>query len=133
MPHNLRYVGNTSEIRNSLANFNRTARSNPNRSLNLIRQTKYWVFDEASTSFGPAKFVGFSIMSLRKYDASVKGDRSGDRFDGYATRSAIENVTSLRFRRDLSLNHRLVNWADSLLGPGVLDGIDDSKWRFLRI
>ena len=129
----LRYVSNISEIHKSLTTFNTSARSNHTRSLNILRQTTYWVFDEQTKSFGPSKFTGFFNMTMRTYDAAAKGNWAGNRFDGYATRSAIENVTGQAFRPDPSLSHRLEKWGDRLLGPGALDGLDDSKWRFLRI
>lgn len=129
----LRYVSDISEIRKCLVSFNTSAQSNQGRSRKILRQTTYWVFDEQTKKFGPSKFIGFSNMTIRSYDAATKGNWAGNRFDGHATRVAIENVTGLTFRPDPSLTHRLVKWGERLLMPGALDGIDDSKWRFLRI
>lgn len=129
----LRHVDSTPEIRESVANFNKSAQSNRARSVNILRQTTYWIFDEGTAYFGPSKFSGFSNMTFPTYDSALHGEWSGDRFDGHTARTAVESVTGLSFAADPSLTHKLVKWGENLFGPGAFDGVDESKWRFLRL
>ena len=46
------------EIAASLRNFNAQAKENAARAMKTLRQTSYWVYDQAQDAFGPSKFVG---------------------------------------------------------------------------
>jgi hypothetical protein len=129
----LRFVANVGELRECVAAFNSSTKTNRDRSLNMLRQTSYWVFDENTQSFGPSKFVGFSKMTFEEYESAVKGDWSGDRFDGHATRTVIEHITGVPFANNPSLAHELIRWGEQLFGAGALNGVDESKWCFLTI
>lgn len=129
----LQYVANVQEIRQSIVTFNASAQKNRGRGLNLLRQTSYWVFDGNTQCFGPAKFIGLAEITFEAYEAAIQGDWSGDRFDGYHTRVAIEHVTGLSFSPSELLAHELVKWGERLFGPGAFDGIEESKWCFVRI
>ncbi len=133
MTVSLEYVSNTAEIAACIATFNETAFRNRDRALKVMRQTSYWVLDSRTRLFAQSKFVGFSTMTFDTYESAVHGDCSGERFDGHATRSAIEAVTQTAFKPDSFLNHELVKWADRLVGPGNLNGLDEAKWKFLEI
>lgn len=133
MNASLEYVSNTAGIADCITTFNETAPQNRERALKVMRQTSYWVLDSCTRLFAPSKFVGFSKMTFDTYESAVRGDCSGERFDGHATRSAIEAVTHTAFQPESFLDHELVKWAERLLGAGVLSGLDESRWKFLEI
>jgi hypothetical protein len=129
----IRHVTSIPEIRCCIATFNDSAKLHIDRVLKILRQTRYWVFDESSKIFGPSKFVGLSDMTFGAYEAAIHGDWSGDRFDGHFTRRAIENASGFVFASAPGLTHELVRWGEHLIRPGVFVGVDESKWAFLKI
>jgi hypothetical protein len=122
------------EIRSNIARFNQKANvtSNEYRARDLLRRTRYWVYDEATDIFGPSKFVGFKLMTFECYDASVATKDTG-KFNGTRTRKAIESTLRSRFVQVPGLYEKLTIWAENLLGEGVFDGVCASKWRFIQI
>jgi hypothetical protein len=59
-------VTTSDEVRQSLTRFNSEAKQFRDRALSLLHQTTYWVYDDDSEQFGPAKFVGFDDMSFAR-------------------------------------------------------------------
>ena len=90
MPVELVLVRTSGEVMLSLTKFNSEAKRFRDRALSLLHQTTYWVYDDDSESFGPAKFVGFDDMSFTDYEEAVSRRHTGAPFDGFATRRAIE-------------------------------------------
>ena len=133
MPVELVLAATSEEIRQSLIRFNSEAKRSPARALSLLQQTTYWVHDDDSESFGPAKFVGFADMSFAKYEQAIDHHHTGAPFDGFATRRAIESVATSSFARDELLRSKLGAWGASLLGPTAFEGVDQSKWAFVRL
>jgi Domain of unknown function (DUF3883)/EVE domain len=133
MPVELKLVATPDQVRQSLASFNAEVRSYPARALSLLHQTTYFVYDDDAEDFGPAKYVGFVEMSFAKYEQALRHDHRGDPFDGFATRRAIESTFSTAFAPDEQLQSRLEKWAEALLGPGVFEGVDKTKWAFVRV
>ena len=74
-------VATSEQVRQSLIRFNAEAKRFPARALKLLRQTTYWVYDDDSENFGPAKFVGFADMSFAKYEEAVNQHHTGARVD----------------------------------------------------
>ena len=97
---------------------------------NLFRTTSYWIANPDDEVFGPSKFVGFADIDTATYDAAREHGSSGAVFDGTVARQAIESVVGKFFESD-ELSERLVAWAESVMGEGILAGVDDRKWRFL--
>src|SRR4029077_15408326 len=133
MPVELVLVATSEQVKQSLIRFNAEAKRFPARALSLLRQTTYWVYDDDSETFGPAKYVGFSDMSFGKYEESVNHHHTGDSFDGFATRRAIENVAASSFASDELLPSKLEAWGASLLGLTAFEGVNQSKWAFVRL
>ncbi len=129
----LRYVKEPSHILMSMAVFNMEAPNHLKEARRLVRQTSYWVYRPDKGVFGPGKFVGFEDMDFAKYKAALERDYDGDRFFGHDTMLAIQRTLSQSFVEDLSMWPVLVRWAERLLGAGVLEGVDSSKWRFTAV
>lgn len=126
-------VTTSDEVRQSLIRFNSEAKQFRDRALSLLHQTTYWVYDDDSEQFGPAKFVGFDDMSFEKYEEAVNRRHTGARFDGFRTRRAIESALGVQFSLDEELPSKLEVWAHSLLGSGAFEGVDRTKWTFVRL
>lgn len=133
MPVELVFVTTSEQVRQSVTRFNAEAKRFPARALSLLHQTTYWVYDDDSESFGPAKYVGFADMSFAKYEEAVNHRHTGDSFDGFATRRAIESALVRSFSSDEQLRSKLEGWGNSLLGSGAFDRVDQSKWTFARL
>jgi hypothetical protein len=133
MPVELKLVATPDQVRQSMASFNAEAYSYPARVLSLLHQTTYFVYDDDTQCFGPAKYVGFVEMSFAKYEEALNRDHTGAPFDGFATRRAIESAVSTAFAPDEHLRSKLKLWAESLFGPGALEGVDETKWAFVRV
>ena len=129
----LNLVKTSDQIRESLAVYVSEARAHSPRALLLLRQTTYFVYDDDEGSFGPSKYVGFVGMSLQKYEQALKKDYTGARFDGFVARTAIESALSVAFATDDALGRRLKKWAESLFGPSAFEGVDETKWAFVRV
>lgn len=127
-------VATTSEqVRRNIATFNAEANQASARAVSILHQTSYWVFDEESGLFGPSKFVGYSGMNFQLYERALHEETSGARFDGNVARLAAEAALDNSYTPSQDLENRLDAWANRLLGPGVFEGIDRSKWMFLRL
>jgi hypothetical protein len=70
-------VQTPNDVKQSLIKFNAEAHQFPDRALTLLHQTTYWVYDDESEGFGPAKFVGFESMSFAEYEEAVNGRHTG--------------------------------------------------------
>ena len=125
-------VGNFHDIQQSLDTFNMSFEENLDLGRSLIRTTSFWVYDPVSGRFGPSKFVGFKNMTMAKYQMARDGYLGGNIFNGHITRKAIENIRGT-YAQDARLSGKLNDWAESLLGPDALEGIDESKWRFVSL
>ena len=125
-------VENLHDVQHSLDTFNTSFEENLDLVRSLIRTTSFWVYDPVSRRFGPSKFVGFKNMTLAKYQSARDGYLGGNIFNGHITRKAIENILGA-YAEDAQLSVKLSNWAVSLLGPDALEGIDDSKWKFVSL
>ena len=121
------------DVKQSLIQFNSEAKRVPARALSLLNQTTYWVYDDDSGNFGPAKFVGFGDMSFSKYEEAANHRHTGAPFDGFATRRAIESALGTSFSPDEQLQSKLETWGNSLLGSEAFDGVDPTKWNFARL
>jgi Protein NO VEIN, C-terminal/EVE domain len=133
MPVELVFATTSDEVRRSLIRFNSEAKKFPARALSLLHQTTYWVYDDDSDSFGPAKFVGFDDMSFASYEEAVNGRHTGAPFDGFATRRAIESALGTLFSPDEKLRSKLKAWGNSLLGSGAFEEVDQAKWTFVGL
>jgi hypothetical protein len=129
----LSFVDDRQDIQTSLITFNKNAQENHSLARSLLSLTSYWVYDLNTEMFGPSKFVGFKNMDFTKYMLARRGRSAGAPFNGQKTRIAIEYVLGTYYRDDLRILAELVNWGEKLLGPGVFDGIDDSKWAFISL
>jgi hypothetical protein len=129
----LRPVSNQGQIRSGLEVFQTEAVSWQDAARSLAQQTQYWIYDPASNAFGPSKFVGFAGMSFALREKALVGKAEGARFDGGLTRRTIEKVLGRVYKRDAPLNPKLLSWAETLWGKGVFDGVDEGKWRFVKL
>jgi serine/threonine protein kinase len=133
-PARLRLVREPSEVCGSLRTFNGQAKANAARAMKILRQTSYWVYDQGQDAFGPSKFVGYAGMDFAAYEKATSGEALGDRFDGYASRTAIIQALDSDYTENPNLVPRLTRWGEELLEqPGLFDGIDQGKWRFVVI
>jgi len=131
-PADLQLVGTADEIRENVRRFTRGLPSSLKRAKNLVGQTTYWVFDEDEAHFAPSKFVGFRNMSFGQYESALQGRSTGAKFDGAVSRTAIENVLG-SYVEAQDLTERLSQWCVDQFGRLVLDGVETSKWRFVRL
>lgn len=119
-------------IRENVRRFNQDARGNAERSLNIIRQTTYWVCDEDAGTFAPSKFVGYSRMTFDRYDRALAGQCTGATFDGGVAKETIEGVLGA-YGENPSMAGSLVKWVERTFGPAALTNVDQSKWRFVSL
>jgi hypothetical protein len=128
----LELAENLQDVQQSLDTFNTSFGENLDLGRSLIRTTSFWVNDPTSRRFGPSKFVGFKNMTLAKYQSARDGHLGGCMFNSHITRKAIENILGA-YAEDAHLSVELTDWAVSLLGHDVLEGIDESKWKFVSL
>lgn len=135
MPSRITWATNVSQVLDSLKEFNSDSLRGANQKLawDLIRRTQYWVHDVPSQTFGPSKFVGFESMTYDTYQQARDGKSTGDRFDGFHTRVAIEKALDAEFSPNKRLHRLLVQWAEALVGPLVFDKVAEEKWQFVSI
>jgi hypothetical protein len=127
----LTFVDSHQDIQHSLHIFNQDAPEHADLAVDLLRRTLYWVYDPSTATFGPSKFVGFKNMNFAMYATARSGHRTGDRFDGHATRKAIEKVLGA-YEPYSTLSLRLTRWGQSLLGANVFEGLDRA-WKFTSL
>jgi hypothetical protein len=135
---NLCYITSKDEIRASLETFNREASQHPFFTTDLLRRTKYWLYDPITQTFGPNKFVGFCDMTIEIYLEARELDRSGIsvgvHFNATKTRERIEEVLGTVYRSEPILIPQLIKWGSSLTGDlAVFDGITMSKRKFISL
>ncbi len=128
---NLSFVENFEHIRDGGDEFCSQAFSDLPLAKDLARQTSYWVYDPDTGNYGPGKFVGFTGMTFDTYRKARM--LNPPEFDGGRTRLALEQASGLRFTKDGALAQGLVQWAERVIGPGALAGIDTAKWQFLKL
>ncbi len=132
-PNNrLMLVEDPREIASSHRAFIRDLSGAKNLAVDLVRRSRYWIYDLATRTLSPCKFSGYAGMDFTRYDAARKGDSSGDKFDGGVTQRAIAQILG-DYQADRDLAHELEHWAQATFGEDVLEGIDTSKWRFVRL
>jgi hypothetical protein len=100
--------------------------------IDLVRRTRYWVYDPISKTFSPSKFSGYVAMDFLRYDAARKGPSTGAKFDGGVTQHAIAHVLG-DYRQDDLLAGELEAWTAVVFGGDVLKAIAPAKWRFVRL
>lgn len=98
----------------------------------MVRRTRYWVYDPATRTFSPSKFSGYVAMDFQRYRAAYAGHLHGVKFDGGVTQQAITEILG-DYEVDPELARELEAWAQSVLGPDIFDKIDHDKWRFVRL
>jgi hypothetical protein len=133
MPNILRPVQAPADVRQNVFTFNSETSHFYDRAARLLRETTYWVYDQATESFGPSKFVGFAEMSFDRYVRAVAGDSEGSRFDGAVTQAAISAALGTAYREDEILRARLETWGVVRFGPDAFGGADRQKWRFVSL
>ncbi len=128
----IQYIDTPNDIFASLETFNREAQKDRDLARDLLRHTTYWVYDPQGKMFGPSKFVGFKGMNFGIYAAARESNSYGVRFNGHKTRKVIEKVLET-YNNNPDLQLELIRWGEMLLGAGVFNGIDESKWRFVSL
>ena len=129
----LEYVDNKNDIMLSLNNFNKEAKNNLDLAPELLIRTTYWVYDTVSKTFGPNKFIAHKNMTFNKYESALEGNFDGLLyFDGGRARKNIERILS-PYEPDSRLTDHLIDWAESILHPGVLNGVNEQKWKFTQV
>lgn len=131
-PADLSAVTVADELVENIRRFNRDYNQFQERAASLAATTTFWVYDEDQGAFGPSKFVGFKRMNFQRYNAAIDGNYSGAAFDGGYTRKAIESVIST-FVPDDELASKLLDWINECFGQAFAKGIDNTKWRFVRL
>jgi hypothetical protein len=132
----LNFVDKQSEIRSNIARFNQEANvpSNEYRARDLLRRTRYWVYDEATDAFGPSKFVGFASMTFECYDHWVERAKTHKgKFLGEDTRRANENALAEKFASNVNLSKKLLEWGEKLFDADIFRKVYQRKWRFIKI
>jgi hypothetical protein len=112
--------------------FVRDLSRSKNLAVDLVRRTRYWVYEPTTNTFSPSKFSGYVAMDFQRYDAARGGDSIGAKFDGGITQRAITQVLG-DYQPDAELTRRLEAWAREVFGEHVLEGIETAKWRFVRL
>lgn len=128
-------VSKPSEIIAAIRIFHQFVRDNEkwrSEAAKLIRQTRYWVFYEATKQFGPTKWCGYVGMTPPYYLANrQKKDKTS--LHGGKAESEIEAVLQKEFKECNTLHAALHKWADSVFGAGALSLLKEDKWRFIVI
>jgi hypothetical protein len=129
----LRLVESPDEIRANVTRFRRELAQFHDQAQTLARQTWYWVYDSDTGTFGPSKFVGFAGMSFRLRENALTRKVKGVEFHGGLTRRAVEKALTKPYKRELALVGKLKQSGSKMFGPGVFDGVDQAKWRVVRL
>jgi hypothetical protein len=130
---NLIFAESAFAIRDNVARFNSAFDQYAERTLSVIRQSQYWVYSEDTGMFAPSKFSAYEGMNFPLYEKAVAGKTGPAHFHGTSARERIEEILKEKFKEDDLLSEQLIEWADSLVGPGVISGVEEGKWRFLRL
>jgi hypothetical protein len=72
-------------------------------------------------------------MTYQCYEIALEGSYCGARHNGTKARENIERLLGKKYVANHQLHGYLVRWAESLFGPGVLDGVSDAKWEFVHL
>lgn len=125
-------VEDSHEVKQNIRRFNIEFAANESRARSLATQTTFWVYDPSTQQFGPGKFVGYKRMNFVRYEAAIKQEISGDRFDGAVTRNAIEEVVG-KFEESSVLQENLNSRMNSAFGNSITAGVNKKKWQFATI
>lgn len=128
----LALVEDPREVTASHRTFVRDLPRSKNLAVDLVRRTRYWVYEPATRTFSPSKFSGYVAMDFQRYDAAREGNSTGVKFDGGVTQRALSQVLG-EYQPDDELAQELEEWTHSMFGQDVLEGIDPEKWRFVRL
>lgn len=125
------FAESAAEIRENLERFNLESPNFRARTVQLLKQAQYWVYDEDPDLFCPSKFAAYTGMDFQGYERAVSGGAMDVCFDGNAARIRIERVLQSKFALDDSLALRLSDWGERLTGAEVFAGVDSGKWKFV--
>jgi len=130
-------VRNAGDIRRNVLTFNAEAgTASPSAIKAILVSTQYWIHDTATELFSPSKFTGIAEMTLARYlelqQTSMESEHVA-RFDGHASRTAIERALQRPFESSVDAVDQLDAWATDLLGESPFAGVDRSKWRFVTL
>jgi hypothetical protein len=125
-------VEDSREVAASHQAFVRELAKAKNLAMDLVRRTRYWVYEPTTRTFSPSKFSGYVAMDFQRYDAARDGDSTGVKFDSGVTQRAISHVLG-DYQSDADLAHMLREWAEATFGEKVLEGVEPGKWRFVRL
>jgi hypothetical protein len=138
----LQLVSNAKEISASHQNFVREVceiRGDKELVRDLLRRTKYWVYEPVKKTFSPSKFSGYVAMDFPSYKMARGGHSSGTKFDGGVTQRAIAQILG-DYQPDANLERALQEWAHESFPIEAMDVVDDvladideNKWRFVRL
>ena len=128
----LALVQDEREVSTSHQTFNRELPQWKSLAMDMVRRTRYWVYDPAARTFSPSKFSGYAPMDFNRYEKARAGQSEGVKFDGGLTQRAIRGVLG-SYEPDTKLSDELEEWVNSFFGAGALDGIDTRKWRFVQL
>lgn len=125
-------VENSRQVSASHRTFVRDLGEAKELAMDLVRRTRYWVYDPIGKTFSPSKFSGYTGMDFVRYNSARMGEATGVKFDGGVTQRAISQVLG-EYEADAELVRELETWAVEIFGPRVLDGINPGKWQFARL
>ena len=126
-------IRDVAELRRNISSFRNGWEQNVRamHQLGLFRSGRFWVYDPDTGDFANAKFAGYRGMTVSKYSRARNGN-----FEGYFT-GGVNKLIARRLRQKWreapSLSGLLIKFATELAGETVLDGIDQTKWRFIVV
>ena len=129
----LRFVRTSEDVRTNLRTFACHAADNLKLVRSLVHRATYWVYDPDAEVFGPCKFLGYDGMTFGRYQAARDGEMGGSVFDGHPAQKAVAEALRANFSADEALSEKLVDWAEDLVSPGFLAGVNQAKWQFIRL
>src|SRR5262245_59435726 len=105
----LSIVENAREIAASHRAFVRELAETTNLAIDLVRRSRYWIYDPATRTLSPVKFSGYAGMDFKQYQRARAGHSTGVKFDSEVTQRAIAQVLGA-YREDPELVEELERW-----------------------
>src|SRR4051794_30686335 len=112
-------VDDPREVAASHRTFVRDLPRSKTLAIDLVRRTRYWVYDRETRTFSPSKFSGYVAMDFQRYDAAREGGSTGVKFDGGVTQRALTQLLG-DYASDDELARELAIWAESIFDENVL-------------